>query len=276
MNKIKYQIIISSVFVAFIMASCSHSRKIIKAPIKEQGQDYLFRKLKKNEFCFNTLYAKFSVDYKEDKSKYSFNGQLRIKKDSVIWLSFSPALGIEAVRLLITQDTIKFLNRIDKNYIVSDFSFINDYINNALDFNMIQSLLIGNDFDHYDNKHFKASIDNKRYKLSTIKRHKIKKYIKDNKSNFVIPVQHIWLNPKNFKIEKIDIKEIAKGKDKKFSIKYFNKKPVNNQLFPFSYKIEINAEKKFKIYIDHKKVSVGKSLKFPFRIPKKYNKSNCF
>lgn len=271
-----YIIIIQAVFIAFLFASCSSTRRIIKKPIKEYGQDYLFKNLKKNEFDFNTLYAKFSVDYKEDKSKYSFKGQLRIRKDSAIWLSLSPALGIEAVRLLITQDTVKFLNRLDKTYIFSDFSFINNYINNALDFNMLQSLFIGNDFDHYDTENFKATVDNKRYKLSTIKRHKLKKYIKNNKNSFVIPTQHIWLNSENFKIEEIDIKEISKGKDRKFSIKYFNERAVDNQLFPFSYKIEIDAEKKFEIDVDYTKVTVRKSLKFPFKVPKKYKKSNCF
>lgn len=276
MNKIKYQLFISAIFIVFVFSSCSHTRRIIKAPIKEQGQEYLFNKLEKNEFDFKTFYAKISVDYKEDKGRYSFKGQIRIKKDSAIWLSFTPALGFEAVRLLITQDSVKFLNRIDKKYIVSDFKFVNQYINNTLDFEMIQSLLIGNDFDHYDRKHFKASVDNKKYKLSTIKRYKLKKFIKNSRDNIVIPIQHIWLNPENFKIEKIDIKENTEGKSKKFSIEYFDIKPINKKLFPFSYKIEIDSEKKIEVLIKYTKISVSKSLKFPFKIPKKFRKSKTY
>jgi len=92
-----------TILFVVLMVSCSPSRKAIKAPIKEEGADYLFKKLKEHELKFTWFTGKFSAEYKNGKKSTSFNGQIRIKKDSVIWLSLTPGLGIEAMRLIITQ-----------------------------------------------------------------------------------------------------------------------------------------------------------------------------
>jgi hypothetical protein len=64
--------------------------------------------------------------------------------DSVIWISVSPGLGIEAVRLYITPDSVFFMNRINNEYATTTFSFFNTRYQVDLDFNMLQSLLTGN------------------------------------------------------------------------------------------------------------------------------------
>ena len=40
---------VSFILLLILLASCSTQRKIIKAPIKEEGADYLFKKLKEPE-----------------------------------------------------------------------------------------------------------------------------------------------------------------------------------------------------------------------------------
>ena len=61
-------------------------------------------------------FKSLNVEYSEDKGKTSLKGQLRIQSDSLIWLTFSPALGIEAARVLLTNDSVKFINRLNKTY----------------------------------------------------------------------------------------------------------------------------------------------------------------
>ncbi|GEM_PF-5648420 len=43
---------------------------------------------------------------------------MRMKADSVIWVSFTPALGLEALRARITRDKGEVLNRIERRYYV--------------------------------------------------------------------------------------------------------------------------------------------------------------
>ena len=99
-----------------IFSSCNTQKKLIKAPIREEGADYLFGKLKANELNYRGFTAKFSAEYTNQGKKTSFNGQLRIQKDSLIWLSFSPGLGIEVFRIMITQDSVMFINRMNNTY----------------------------------------------------------------------------------------------------------------------------------------------------------------
>ncbi len=100
-----------------------------------------------------------------------------MQKDSVIWLSFSPALGLEVARLKITPDSIKFMNRLDRVYFEGDYQLLNNFLQTTIDFDILQSLLIGNDFTFYDNNSFRASIDALEYRLSTTSRTKLKTLI---------------------------------------------------------------------------------------------------
>ena len=113
MNKSRPHIIYILILPLLLsLFSCKTTRSVIKDPIREEGSDYLFNQLKKNEMKFEWLSVKFSASYIEDKKKISFRGQMRIKRDSIIWVSISPALGIEMARLVITNDSIKFIESV--------------------------------------------------------------------------------------------------------------------------------------------------------------------
>jgi hypothetical protein len=257
-------------FTIFLLASCTSARHIIKAPLKEQGSDYLFGQLKNSEIHFNELSAKFSAEYTNDKKTTSFSGQIRIKHDSLIWISISPVLGIEMLRVMLTNDSVKYINRISSTYFLRDFNYMNRLLNKALDFDMVQAFLLGNDFSFYENGKFKAGIDNGLYKLSTAERHKLKKYLRHNETIDNIPIQHIWLDPENFKISQVVIKEIEKD-SRKFEANYSDFEDINGQLFPtnLSFAIE-TGESKVSIKVSYSKIVIDQHQNFPFRIPENY------
>lgn len=273
MNKRGYFIIYILVVISLMLSifSCKTTRSVIKGPIKEEGPDYLFEQLKKNEMKFDWLSAKFATTYIEDKKKISFRGQMRIKRDSLIWISISPALGIEMVRLIITNDSIKFLDRIGSKYLISDFDYINRFINSTLDFDMLQAFLIGNDFSFFENGKFKASIDAMEYRLTTVGRRKLKKYVKSNQEGLKIPIQNIWLNAENFKITKVMIKEV-KQEGRKLQAFYSDFNTIDNQLFSHHIDFEIVSENKIDIGINYSKIIVNKEQSFPFKIPDRFTR----
>ena len=162
--------LLAGIIGSAILFGCNPQKKIIKEPLKEKGADFLFGQLKKNEFHFDWLNIKFSAEVTFNKNSNSFSGNARIRKDSAIWLAIYPALGIEAVRILVTTDSVKMLNRIAQTYFCGDFKYINQLLQTDLDFDMLQSLLVGNDFSSYENDVFKATVDDKLYLLSTIGR----------------------------------------------------------------------------------------------------------
>ena len=70
-----------------------------------------------NKISFTTFSAKIDVDYQgTDGKKYNVNANLRMYKDSVIWISVTGLFGIEGLRAYITKDSVKILNKLDKIY----------------------------------------------------------------------------------------------------------------------------------------------------------------
>jgi len=253
-----------------IFTSCTSQRKAVRAPLKEHGEQYLIEQLKAHELKFNQLSAKFAVTYKIDRKKTSFSGTLRIEKDSMIWISISPALNIEAIRFILTPDSIKYINRINNTYFLRDFAYINQLLNKTLDYDMAQSFLLGNDFSLYETNKFKASIDNQLYKLNTTDRRKIRRVVRKSNDEISIPLQTIWLEPDSFKIAKVLLKE-AERDSRKFTAQYSNYEIIEEQLIPSKEIFEVETDKeKVTIKIEYSKITINQQQTYPFRIPENF------
>lgn len=262
--------VLAALIIIGVVGSCKVKRSVLKKPLKEYGFEYLYNKMNENQVRFNTLTSKFTLDYFESKSKTNLRGQLRIKSDSLMWFSLSPALGIEAARIMLTNDSIKFINRLNKTYFTGKYKILDSLLNSTIEYSILQSMLIGNDLTQYDVNKFKASIDGGLYRITIRERRKVKKYMKKGEIDTKVLVQNIWLDPKTFRIRKIDIKELGSD-SKKLFVTYDEYIEVEGQFFPKKITIKIAAEKNIIINIDFLKIQLDREQKYPFRIPSKYD-----
>jgi hypothetical protein len=106
----------------------------------------MLEKMTKNRIDFNTFSAHLKVNYTDAEGvDNEFKANLRIKKDSVIWLLIEATLlDVEAIRILITHDSVKILNKLDKTLTLRSMSFLQQQTKLPLDFAILQDLLIGN------------------------------------------------------------------------------------------------------------------------------------
>lgn len=94
---------------------------------------------------FTTFSAKLGVDYKGSDGKgHDLNANIKMYKDSAIWLSVNAILGIEALRVLVTKDSVKMLNKLEKTYAARGISFLQEATSLPLDLHTLQELIIGN------------------------------------------------------------------------------------------------------------------------------------
>jgi hypothetical protein len=273
MNKYKNAFV--RLFVVLIavtgLTACTGSRKAVKEPIQEQGSEYLMGKLKEHELKYQQFSAKFTATYQVNQKQTSVSGNIRIEHDSIIWISISPALGIEAVRFMLTPDSIKYLNRLSDTYLLQGFDYINKLLNKSMDYDMAQAFLTGNDFSFYDSTSFKASVDNKEYKLNTVNRSKIRRSVRRGDDNISIPIQYIWLNSENFKISKVLIKE-AERDSRKFLATYSEFKDIEGSLIPTSLEFKVETdEKKVRIKINYSRIQINQRQTYLFKIPDGYS-----
>lgn len=251
-------------------SSCQTKRSMIKKPIKEEGADYLFTKLKEHELKFDFLSARFGAEYTNGNQETSFSGQIRIRKDSLIWLSLS-ALGIEGIRILITQDSVKYINRLNKTCFSGNWSGLNRFLHTNIDYDILQSFLIGNDISFYEEGKFKATIDKDKYKLMATARGKLRKYFRSHEDETKVFIQNIWLDPETFKIIRADVKEVSK-QNIKLDATYDSFEEIGTQLFPREMVYQISAENRILVDISFSRISIEDDLKFPFTIPASYSR----
>ncbi|NVO01465.1 MAG: DUF4292 domain-containing protein [Bacteroidetes bacterium] len=255
----------------FAIISCKTEKKIIAEPVnpvKEKGADFLFEQLKKSELKFNFLTVKIEAETKTEKETNSFNVNLRIKKDSIIWMTISAVFGIEVARVLITNDSVKLIDKFHSTFFKGDFKYINNMFSTELDFDILQAILVGNDFSFYENDVFKARSDGKDYLLSTVGRRKLKKHLKENETAKIL-IQDIWLNSETFKIVRVMMKDIKEKQ--KLEVEYFDFNKLNEQLFPGEVKINVKAEKSIlEADLKYSSPELRDSMEFPFNISKKY------
>ncbi len=255
------------IILASVFSSCKTKENVQRGPLFDRSTSFLFEKMRSKEFEYNWISTKFSVEIAQGNEKTSFKANYRAKKDSVIWVSISPALGIEVARAIITKDTVKFMNRMNSTYFEGDFNYINNKFGVDLDFDMLQSVLTGNAFSSYKEDEFKSFVDKDTYLLSTMRKRKLRKSLQKNDS-LDVTAQSIWLEPKTFKISKFGIYDFNTNNN--LEVFYSNFTPVETQLFPFKILFTLTGEHPVQVNIQYSKVAKETLQSFPFTIPEKY------
>lgn len=256
-------------FFIITLFACKTTEELIKPKIEHRSTKELIDLLDSNEFNFTTLSAKAQIEYIDEKST-SFKVHLRIQKDSAIWVSITPLLGIEMARVLITQDSVVFMNRVKSEYFKGDFEYINKMFNVDLDYETLQTLLIGNSLEFEKNEKVRTSLDRKKnlYYIGTEKKRKVKKDLRKDKEKLKEQTQIIWLSPENMKIVELLVRDPER--DQSLDVYFTEHKLIDNQLFPYHLQFNIQAKKNLTLNVDYNKVSLDKDLSFSFKIPSKY------
>jgi len=139
----KYFIIL---FVPFLFACKSKEVVVTQEPLKERTQAFLTRNIEKNRFEFDWLGMKLDAEFTSGEEQQGFKATVRMRKDSAVSVSVSPALGIEVLRLLVDKDSLKMVSEIpgDKYVFLGSVNQLTDLAKIDLDLSTLQDLLIGN------------------------------------------------------------------------------------------------------------------------------------
>ena len=72
------------------------------------------------------------------------SGQLRMRKDSLVWLSVTASMGIEVARAKVSTDSVWILNRLEKTYLAEPLDTLSAQLGMPLSLPLIQTLLLDN------------------------------------------------------------------------------------------------------------------------------------
>src|SRR5690606_34059657 len=85
-----------------------------------------------------------------DEKEESFDIRLSMRRDSAMLITIQYLLGLQVAKILITKDSVRFVDYVHKTYFMGEISYINDLLNAELDFELVQGVLFGNSADFHD------------------------------------------------------------------------------------------------------------------------------
>jgi len=244
--------------VSFLLISCGGS-KVISESNKANGslssKSIIITHLAASPE-FSTLAGRMQVVYENEDELKSLTVSLRMEKNKKIWIKAS-ILGITLAKVLITPESVRFYETITNTYFDGDFSLLSNWLGTEIDFQKAQAILLGQSIFDLDTKYKSTVIVNK-YKLQP----------KTQLDNFIYS---LFLNPENFKISSEILTQ--PNDNRVFTVDYGEYQLIEGGYYPF--KIRILATQKgaeTKIAVNYKKIDHNAPIRFPFTIPKGYEK----
>lgn len=134
-------------FALLLTASSCASRKKTVAPAPPQS--------------FEWLTANLSIQAEGNGMAYNdLSGQLRMRKDSIVWLNVTATMGVEVLRAKISNDSVWLLNRLEKTYLAEPLDSVSAQLGIPLTSPLVQILLLDNNQGH-------APVENQTVQLRT-------------------------------------------------------------------------------------------------------------
>lgn len=246
---------------ALLINGCKPKKEVIADTPEVVPVNSLLNQVKESEFNPEWFSGKAAVSYTGGDKNQSFTASIRMKRDSVIWASVSPGLGIEVARLIITPDSFKVLNRLEQTYQQSHFSHLNRMLDAKLKFHHLQALLLGNYPDYVENSSINnVSVEGNDYILSAI--------LKPGERNPDNVEETLWINPFTNRIKKLKINEPVSGRT--IEAEYNEFALEGNKMFPADASIKVEQDKAHEVKLKWSNIKINDPLDFPFNIPSGY------
>lgn len=238
------------VFSLFLFSACTTLKNSSSSALPYKSNTFLVKKNQQNNLNYQWFSAKMNGNVIVEDKSFGLNANIRIQKDSVIWISASVLLGIEAVRLLITPDSFQLINRLNSTYISSDISTLSKRFGINLSFYELQNKLLG-DLDLQQFK-WKTTSDSTNYILAS------------TSNNSQIEAR---LNPSFFGVQWSQ-EQLPKNS---MLLNYSNFTSFEQGFLPKNVSLDIMQQgKKMELKYSYSKIILDQKKKVKFTIPKGY------
>jgi|TARA_B110000483_G_C18205990_1_gene547627 hypothetical protein len=229
----------------------------------------LLEQAESKQLKIDWMSVKAAISITKEGKHTGFKSNIRLRTDSMIWVSITPLAGIEFARAVFTPDSVKLINRLEGYYFIGDYEYLNQMFNTEFNYGMIQALLLGNSLSLQENDKLKSSIDKGMYLLSGLKKRALKKSIE--KEELKHNQEHMfsaWVDPVTFKITKQSFLDLTSNYY--LEVNYSEFKEESESLFPHNTTLTLITNNEFKAVIDYSNLYFNVPKKMPFTISSKY------
>lgn len=242
----------------FALQACKSSKIAQEGDSPRKGWRYTLAQSEQERLDFQTLTlsGKAEVKVPAQSSRISANYRINMAKDSLIWIRLSK-FGIEAMRVLITPDSIWVLDKLSNRLEVADFSLAEEYTGLEADFSTLQDLILGNLYVVPDN-------------LTPEKKKGNPQVFTGSKEGMAFRYS---IDTDLYKVLEIDAQNPAR--DQHSTIQYENFEPTANTQIPTRGTITVIAPAATSFRFNHTKVELNPSkISFKFNVPDDYERGD--
>ena len=228
---------------------------VVKKPIEALKIENLELKLATEDLNFNYLKAKSKIVWKTQQNQDTYTVDIRMKKDSLIWVNISQS-GFTGATGLFSKAKVQFYQKISGDYFSLTYDSVSVMMGFKVDYFILQSLIVGN----------------QPYKRNN------SRVIRENE-NIILKQQEGRINIDNIvgpnrKLKKLLVNDVPTSNKLTMDFEEFTL--LNQVLFPFSSQINLDVKDKDNqsvntlITIKYSKVELlDTPLEFPFKVPEK-------
>jgi len=187
-----------------------------------------------------------------------------IESDKKIWSNIN-FLFFNAARAIITPEGIRAVDKYNKNFIDSDFDYLNNLLNiNFIDYKTLEKILLGRTFLKVSDRNSKITKNADGYQLSSITNQKI--VTNDHEREYKINMQY----SNNYDLIYAKLQDVKS--DDAVEIVYDQWESFDNNLrLPQSVKIIIKGSKTSQILLENTKFGFTR-METPYSVPANYKK----
>ncbi len=269
-----------------LLYSCKSTEKITTAKVKAMSTGRIIKKVEENAFDYDFLtIRRINCLFEDENGRTSFKANLKSINNKSILLQISK-LNILIGRLYLTPDSVKYINYMDKNYFLDDYSYLSSILNIDLDFETVQAILSNsifsyrNDPKERDYKNFISYVEEDKYVIQSYKERKLSKIVEKDKykkasrmlkkrDDEVLILQTTWIEPETFNLLKMSIEDKSNEREAEFNFGDYTKIGKND--FPGEINLGLQTDKgNVSLKIRLAGFSTDKIKSLSFRIPEKY------
>ena len=272
--------------VSVLMFSCRTAKQVVtEKDIPLMTEHKLLKQIESNRLNDSTLFAKrIDVSFTDGENSDNFKASLKISRDSFMQISLTAPLGIEVARILLTQDSIKFVDVYHKKYFLADYDYFNQRYDVLLTYDFLQNIFTNtfSDFTLLDEsnlrtKRYKLDRTEMGYKLWTVDKKnagkKLKKFYKQSGSerDEIILLQEILIDPTYFRPLSMSLKDLNEGVG--ISVRYENFVRFGEELFPEKMRFTLFSKKSnMDLNLKFQRMEFNVPVEPNFRILSKYKR----
>jgi hypothetical protein len=238
------------------IAGCGTNKKVTGKSMKERSSSFLMEQMIRNQVNAEWFEGRAKVDYSGEYLSMGVSATIRMKKDSVLWLSVKK-LGFEAVRVLITTDSVYVLDRINNQYGVQSFDWVEKQFSIPASLHTLQMIFLGNPI-FFNTRDLQSEIVETAYHL----------FHKGDNIN-----SNYWLNGKDLSLQQMSFDDERYKRSFDYELQEYQT-TADKQKFSYFRNLQFDSQETGKANVEIRfseiEFNVPKSIRFD--IPKRYTR----